>query len=61
MSAPATYSVAACVVTQCNFLVCRNLIQFGDQFFNRQCFSVIDSEWPDVSRWLAMRLERLAG
>lgn len=25
------------------------------------CFSVIDSEWPDVSRWLAMRLERLAG
>jgi RimJ/RimL family protein N-acetyltransferase len=25
------------------------------------CFSVIDSEWPDVSRWLAMRLARLAG
>lgn len=25
------------------------------------CFSVIDSEWPDVSRWLALRLERLAG
>jgi len=25
------------------------------------CFSIIDSEWPDVSRWLAMRLERLAG
>jgi len=25
------------------------------------CFSVIDSEWPDVARWLAMRLERLAG
>ncbi|HET6555428.1 MAG TPA: GNAT family N-acetyltransferase [Dyella sp.] len=25
------------------------------------CFSVIDSEWPDVSRWLAMRLERLSG
>ncbi len=24
------------------------------------CFSVIDSEWPDVSRWLTMRLERLA-
>lgn len=24
------------------------------------CFSVIDSEWPDVSHWLAMRLERLA-
>lgn len=28
---------------------------------NTVCFSVIDSEWPDVSRWLAMRLERLAG
>lgn len=27
---------------------------------NTVCFSVIDSEWPDVSRWLAMRLERLA-
>jgi RimJ/RimL family protein N-acetyltransferase len=25
------------------------------------CFSVIDSEWPDVSRWLALRLARLAG
>jgi N-acetyltransferase len=25
------------------------------------CYSVIDSEWPDVSRWLAMRLARLAG
>ncbi|WP_199098912.1 GNAT family protein [Dyella sp. ASV21] len=25
------------------------------------CFSVIASEWPDVSRWLTMRLERLAG
>ena len=25
------------------------------------CYSVIDSEWPDVARWLAMRLERLAG
>jgi RimJ/RimL family protein N-acetyltransferase len=25
------------------------------------CFSVIDSEWPDVSRWLTMRLARLAG
>lgn len=25
------------------------------------CYSVIASEWPDVSRWLAMRLERLAG
>jgi RimJ/RimL family protein N-acetyltransferase len=25
------------------------------------CFSVIDSEWPDVSRWLTLRLERLAG
>ncbi|MHA6205883.1 GNAT family N-acetyltransferase [Dyella soli] len=25
------------------------------------CFSIIASEWPDVSRWLAMRLERLAG
>lgn len=28
---------------------------------NTVCFSVIDSEWPDVSRWLAMRLERLTG
>ena len=27
---------------------------------NTVCFSVIDSEWPDVSRWLAMRLARLA-
>jgi N-acetyltransferase len=26
---------------------------------NTVCFSIIDSEWPDVSRWLAMRLERL--
>ncbi len=25
------------------------------------CFSIIASEWPDVARWLAMRLERLAG
>ena len=25
------------------------------------CYSILDSEWPDVSRWLAMRLERLAG
>ncbi|QNK03224.1 GNAT family N-acetyltransferase [Dyella telluris] len=25
------------------------------------CFSVIDNEWPDVARWLAMRLARLAG
>lgn len=25
------------------------------------CYSVIASEWPDVSRWLAMRLDRLAG
>ncbi|WP_243048281.1 GNAT family N-acetyltransferase [Dyella sp. RRB7] len=25
------------------------------------CFSVIDSEWPDISRWLALRLQRLAG
>jgi RimJ/RimL family protein N-acetyltransferase len=25
------------------------------------CFSVIDNEWPDVSRWPTMRLERLAG
>ena len=25
------------------------------------CYSVIDREWADVSRWLAMRLERLAG
>jgi len=25
------------------------------------CFSVIASEWPDVARWLGMRLERLAG
>lgn len=25
------------------------------------CYSVIDSEWPDVARWLAMRLARLAG
>ncbi|WP_114241388.1 GNAT family N-acetyltransferase [Dyella sp. C9] len=24
------------------------------------CYSVIDSEWPDVSRWLALRLARLA-
>ncbi|WP_430392123.1 GNAT family N-acetyltransferase [Dyella sp. 20L07] len=23
------------------------------------CFSVIASEWPDVARWLAMRLDRL--
>jgi RimJ/RimL family protein N-acetyltransferase len=28
---------------------------------NTVCYSVIDSEWPDVSRWLALRLERLAG
>ncbi|WP_266180288.1 GNAT family N-acetyltransferase [Dyella humicola] len=25
------------------------------------CYSVIASEWPDVSRWLSLRLERLAG
>jgi RimJ/RimL family protein N-acetyltransferase len=25
------------------------------------CYSVIASEWPDVSRWLGLRLERLAG
>jgi RimJ/RimL family protein N-acetyltransferase len=25
------------------------------------CYSVIASEWPDVSRWLKMRLQRLAG
>ena len=25
------------------------------------CFSIIAGEWPDVSRWLGMRLERLAG
>lgn len=25
------------------------------------CFSIVDREWPDVSRWLAMRLARLAG
>ena len=25
------------------------------------CYSIIASEWPDVSRWLAIRLERLAG
>jgi N-acetyltransferase len=25
------------------------------------CFSIIASEWPDVARWLAMRLERLTG
>lgn len=24
------------------------------------CYSILASEWPDVSRWLAMRLERLA-
>jgi RimJ/RimL family protein N-acetyltransferase len=28
---------------------------------NTVCYSVIDSEWPDVSRWLGLRLERLAG
>ena len=25
------------------------------------CYSILDHEWPDVSRWLALRLERLAG
>lgn len=25
------------------------------------CYSIIASEWPDVSRWLTLRLERLAG
>lgn len=25
------------------------------------CFSVIDSEWPDILRWLTTRLDRLAG
>jgi len=25
------------------------------------CYSVIASEWPDVWRWLSLRLERLAG
>lgn len=25
------------------------------------CYSIIASEWPDVSRWLTMRLARLAG
>lgn len=25
------------------------------------CFSIVDNEWPDVSRWLSMRLARLAG
>jgi RimJ/RimL family protein N-acetyltransferase len=24
------------------------------------CYSILSAEWPDVSRWLAMRLERLA-
>lgn len=24
------------------------------------CYSILASEWPDVARWLAMRLERLA-
>ncbi|WP_109127244.1 GNAT family N-acetyltransferase [Dyella sp. C11] len=27
---------------------------------NTVCFSIIDSEWADVSRWLSLRLERLA-
>ena len=25
------------------------------------CYSVLDREWPDVSRWLELRLARLAG
>jgi RimJ/RimL family protein N-acetyltransferase len=26
---------------------------------NTVCYSILDSEWPDVDRWLGLRLERL--
>lgn len=25
------------------------------------CYSILDREWPDVARWLTLRLQRLAG